>query len=202
MSQVPDATQVPFSTFQEAPGANGTPAQFYAFLSSLSKKMQEKNPEEMSNKQEWKQVIRALADSFLNSLPSPHELPWNAIHESIKLTEVSVTLIDQVTALPQSTALFATEDLGKDVFVLLLKLYMTLDVWVDVSVPPEPDYPSPEELQKKVFGVCVVLLRCLGAGGIVDSEGSSIANEKIRRSFVDGCLELCEGMFCCSDEAH
>ena len=155
--------------------------------------MAEKDPEEMSRKQEWKDLIRALAVNFLGSFPSQQDLPWAAIHETIRLTEVQMSLLGQVATLPQAAVLFGADGLGKDIFLRLLKTCMTLDAWMDVQVPSDPGYPTPEELQSKVLEVCVLLIRCLGGNGIADPEDSTITNWNVQRSFLDGCLRLCEG---------
>lgn len=199
-ARIPDPTPIPFPTFQKAPGENGSPAYFYEFLSNLSTKLDEKDPEEMSRKQEWRHLMRALADNFLNTFPSPQDLPWDAIHESLKLTEVSLTLLGQIASLPGAGFLFSTDNLGKDLFVRLMKNYTILDAWVDMSVPSDRDYPSPEELQSKTLNALVILIRSLASSAILDAQNSTLMSWGLQRVMLNACLGLCEGIvdrLCC-----
>ncbi|TCD67266.1 serine/threonine-protein kinase M1 [Steccherinum ochraceum] len=189
----PVPTPTPFPTFQKAPGVDGLPAHFYDFLTTLSTKIEEGAP-----KQPWVALLKTLSQNFFNVFPSPQEYAWHASHEIIKLTELSLKVLSQILSQPHGASVIMTDNLGKTLFASLVKACTLLDPWVDLSVPPESGYPSPEALRLQAVSTCVLLVRCVGSVPIIDAEVSSIASWELQRVALGACLGLCEELLALS----
>lgn len=140
-SQFPTSSLPP--TFQE----DGEPAQFLDWMQSqMSDLLEDPHLVIKPKRPEWVKTVSNLLTVL--SLPSPTELPWTAMHEQNKFVEVSLTLIYH--AVQRVPSLFAGETvLAQALSSTIIALCATLDLWIDVNVPPEEGYLSPSQLYAK-----------------------------------------------------
>lgn len=186
-------TPLPVPTFQAT--GDPSPAHLLEFLETLSGDLDRRpvRPNSQSNEVlSWTHLVSGLADHFLAYFPTPQELPWSAIHEKIKLTDISLRLIHRATERVE-LLFISSNDLAQNVFSRLLNLCYVLDIWVDVTVPKEDGYPSPEELQRKAVHTIVAVLRSLGGRLNVGSTKKTLLAHKTLKETLSECLACCNG---------
>ncbi|KAI0938155.1 hypothetical protein AcV7_003428 [Taiwanofungus camphoratus] len=184
-------TPLPVPTFQAT--GDPSPAHLLEFLETLSGDLDRRpvRPNSQSNEVlSWTHLVSGLADHFLAYFPTPQELPWSAIHEKIKLTDISLRLIHRATERVE-LLFISSNDLAQNVFSRLLNLCYVLDIWVDVTVPKEDGYPSPEELQRKAVHTIVAVLRSLGGRLNVGSTKKTLLAHKTLKETLSECLACC-----------
>jgi serine/threonine-protein kinase ATR len=191
---IPNSTPFPVATFDSNAG-DGSAKQFLDFLHTLISENLDSDPPlriPATSRGTWVPVIAALSDHFLASLPSHRTVPWNAMHEKVKLVEITLEVVQRVT--DRVDALYAGPgNFASKIFTRLLNLCICLDVWVDVVVPEENDIPTPLQLRQKTVQVAVSVLRCLGSNVVV-AGGSDEHTWKMLRNIVTQCLEVINGM--------
>jgi serine/threonine-protein kinase ATR len=189
---VPNSTPFP-ATFDSNAG-DASPKQFFDFLRNLISENFDGDPSvcrPAPSRDTWVPVITSLSDHFLTPLPSHHAVPWKAMHEKVKLVEITLELIQRTT--DGVTALYAGPgDLAKIIFAGLVKFCGGLAGWIDVEVPQEEGIPTPLELQQKAIQTAVGILRCLG-NKVTSVAGSDEPTWKTLRDILMEGLEICRG---------
>lgn len=191
---IPSSTQFPVPSFQNADLDDASPKQFLAFLRNLV--IQDLNGDPSiripaSGRAGWVTVITELSDHFLASFPSSNVVPWNAMHDKLELIEITLEIIQRVTA--RVDALYSGPgDAAKHLFARLLSLCSSLDFWIDFGVTVEAGIPTPQHLSEKTFSVAVDLLRCLG-GNVMAGGCNDEPTWKILRNILIECLDVSQG---------
>lgn len=174
-----------------------SPDQLYGFLSEICESLLlgrvESDPKRRM--ESFFNISQALVDNFLASFPSPNDmLPWSTLQETRRITTISMRLIQQISGRTEDSQIFSGPGLlGRNVFFRFFSLSSLFDSWVDLQVPPEEGYDSPEELQAKARQTCIAVLRALGNSGKLGPDSETIAGWGELRTILDGCLSLCEG---------
>jgi serine/threonine-protein kinase ATR len=193
---IPNASPFP-PTFDSNAG-DASPKRFLDFLRRLiSQDLSDDSGVRIpaADRDSWVEVITSLSDHFLTPLPSPRDVPWNAMHEKVKLVEIILDLLQRVT--DRVDALYAGPgDLAKKTFVRLVGLCSGLDIWVEVDVLEEEGIPTPSDLRHKAFQAAVGILRWLGSN-VASVGGSEEPTWRILRNILVECLEVSHGMQVC-----
>jgi hypothetical protein len=194
---VPDSTQFPGATF-DTNAEDGSAQGFLEFLRGLIKDNLSSDPPvpiPHANRGTWVPVIVALSEHFLTPLPSHHTVLWDAMHEKIKLVEITFEVVQRVT--DRLDALYAGPgDLAKKIVTRLISMCVGLDIWIDVDVPEEKDIPTPLDLMRKAFQTAVCVLRSLGSTALIPG-GSEEPTWKILRHILLEYVEVGHGQMPC-----
>ncbi|KAI0650475.1 hypothetical protein C8Q79DRAFT_388629 [Trametes meyenii] len=190
-SQLPSSSLPP--TFQE----DGEPAQFLDWMQGQMTDLLNDPQLVLKDKRpEWVKTVSNILTVI--SLPSPVELPWNTMHEQIKFAEVELQLIFH--AARRVPSLFAGElVLVQALFYSITILCTTLDLWTDVNVPAEADYPSPPELYAKAVSTAAALLQAL-MDDVLPEAGPR--ERQIVREVMIRCLKLVNDLMIPSEEVE
>ncbi|KAI0375921.1 hypothetical protein BV20DRAFT_25069 [Pilatotrama ljubarskyi] len=174
-------------TFQE----DGEPAQFLDWMQGQMTDLLDDPQLVLKDKRpEWVKTVSSLLTVL--SLPSPVELPWTAMHEQIKFIEVALMLIYH--AARRVPSLFAGETiLAQALFCTVSILCSTLDLWIDIDVPPEDGYLSPSELYAKATSSASALLQALADEVLPDAGPSA---REVIRALLSRSLELVNNLMC------
>ncbi|OCH94317.1 hypothetical protein OBBRIDRAFT_823598 [Obba rivulosa] len=198
---IPSSTPFPLPTFQTTDGGAASPADLYGFLLKLLAGLDPQEEKHPSRKQSWVQLISSLAENFLSSFPFPHDMPWHAMHEKIKLVEVSLDLISKATELVP-TLFLTPDDFLKILLSRLMILCTTLEAWVETSVASDVGYPNADALQLKAVTTIEKMLGAFGThfkepGGEGESPPAGGALSTVIVEFIgvgEDILVLSEGM--------
>ena len=190
---VPESTPFPVATFDSS-SEDGSAHRFLEFMRGLIKENLSSDPPvpiPHANRGTWVPVIVALSEHILTPLPSHHTVLWNAMHEKIKLVEITLEVVQRVT--DRLDALYAgPSDLAKKIVTRLVSMCVGLDVWVDIEVPEEKDIPTPLDLMQKASHTAVCVLRCLG-GSMSIPAGSDEPTWKTLRHILMEYVEVVHG---------
>jgi serine/threonine-protein kinase ATR len=185
---IPDPT--PFSAAFDSNSGGPTPKEFLVFLRNLI--AQNLDDELASTRTDWVGIIIKLADHFLTPFPSNNDVPWDAMHDKIKLAEITLEVVHRAT--DRVRALYiGPNDLAKKIFTRLLNLCSSLDGWVGVEVPGVEGIPTPLDLRNKSFQTVVDLLRRLGSNVTSVGESDEPTWRQLRNIIVE-ILEVGRGM--------
>jgi hypothetical protein len=145
------------------------------------------------NRQIWAEVITSLTDEFMASFPTPEELPWNALHEKIKLAETALDVLTHITQRTDAAmGFFSSSQFSTRVFAGLFKLCNILDHWMEMEISPEEGVILPSTLRIKTFAVAVAVTRCLG-GSMAVMGRSDGPTWKTLKVILTECLDLVDG---------
>jgi serine/threonine-protein kinase ATR len=188
----------PFPATFDSNAGDASPKQFLDFLRNLISQNLDGDPSvriPATNRETWVTVIVSLSDHFLTPLPSHRDAPWNAMHEKVKLVEITMEVIQRAT--DRVDALYAGPgDLAKRIFASVLKFCTGLDVWVDLEVPKEDGIPTPLDLRQRAVQTAVGILRCMG-NNITAVGGTDEPTWKILRDILTDSLEVSHGAYPC-----
>ena len=138
---------------------------------------------------DWVTTISSVLSVL--SISSPSQLPWHAMHEQIKLTEVCLQLT--LYAAQRVPSLFAGEEvLAQALFTSITILCTTLDLWIDVDPPPEAGYLCPAELYARASTTSAAVLQAVGDEVIPEIGPRS---RQLMRSVIDRCAQLVNGAY-------
>lgn len=186
-SQLPSSAPVP-PTFQE----DGDSANFLAWMQGRVGALTD-SPSLMKkeNRTEWAHTVSGLISVLL--LPGPDELRWEAMHEQVKFTEISLQIIyHAATNVP---SLFAGENLlPQALFVVIAIICTTLDRWIDADPPPQEGYLSPKELYALASSAASAILQGL-ADELIPSAAPT--SRQILKGIIDQCGWIINSEYCC-----
>ena len=145
------------------------------------------------SRREWSSVVASLLPVLL--IPGPDELRWEAMHEQVKLAEVSLLIIYHTSkCIPSLYA--GEENLAQSLFAIIMVMGTTLDLWIDVDPPAQQGYLSPMELYEIACKAASAVLQALGDEVIpaVASKSRQLMKDLVThcRGIVDGTLVATE----------
>lgn len=190
---IPNATPIPFPTFQKGPGEEGRPAHLLEFILDVQKQFDSENWDDPLRIPSWRLIMRAICDNVLPVLPSPQLQIWEANHESIKLTDTCLKFIAYVGSKPQGASIFCSGNSAQIIFARLLRIRSILEEWAEQPIPSTHEYSNPSEMQSRATSACLVILRALGGSTVLDLTQSSIASWEAVRAILNESLGMCEG---------
>ncbi|CCL98247.1 uncharacterized protein FIBRA_00241 [Fibroporia radiculosa] len=192
---IEDSIQAPLPTFHDESG-NATPREFHTFLQTLLERLTSNDPpltRESLDKQ-WCSMVSGLIGNFLSSFSPLDEIPWNAMHEKLSITQTSLEILEVATT--RTEQLFMRpEDFAPSVLNRLIQLCLVLDSWRGITVVKEERYLSPTELQSKTVTTAVAILRSLGGIVVIEPTNKITLPHEILRRILSGCLAISNGAF-------
>lgn len=133
-----------------------------------------------------------LTRKLFDAIRPPDELPWALMHESRLLAEYTLDIIaaamDRIPIILLATG---AKSIAPALFTGLLHMCSIIDLWIDVSPPPEENYTGPQELFDKVVRVSGKILNVLGNLAVVPEIGPS--PREILAGILRRTLELANG---------
>lgn len=188
------STPFPVPSFQNAE-SDASPTQFLGFLKTLVAENLVDSTIRIpsSSRDNWVTIINGLSDHFLASFPVMNAVPWNAMREKLELIEITLEIIQRVTA--RVDAMYsADEDAAKKTFVRLLSLCVALDSWTGVDVNIDDGVLSPSHLRVKAFEAGSGILRHLGEA-VATAGGVEEPPWRIMKSIIVECLGAAQGEY-------
>lgn len=197
MNPTPSSTQ--FSVPQLGNSQSGaTPAEFLEFLRSLPLQYLGDNCRRIpaSDKLTWITIVNGLTDHFLGPFPLPGVVLWNAMQEKGEMIEGTLEVVRRVF-LRVDTIYNDSLELVRKLFVRLLDLCRTMDVWMGTPVQDAIDNQiTPLTLRGRALSVLVSVLRGLGSNNPLPS--GQQPSWMILRDVLKAGLEFCRGKSCSS----
>jgi serine/threonine-protein kinase ATR len=192
MSVVPTST--PFLVPGFDPSRSNTPAQFLEFLRSIiTQYLEDASPRILSSdKNAWVTVLDGLTDHLLRPFPLPNIFLWETMQERVDMAEATLEVIRRVFMRVEGIY-NGSEMFVRKVFVRLLDLCRTLDVWVDVEILSGDQAFTPRFMREKTFGLLVSLLRGLGDNRPPPSDHQYQPSWRTLRELLKECVDVCHG---------
>ncbi|KAI0080859.1 hypothetical protein K474DRAFT_104740 [Panus rudis PR-1116 ss-1] len=184
--------QIPL-TFEVGTHGSECPGDLMDFLNTRLAHLNNLNlkAEGQGSRPMWKQVLQGLTQVTLRRFPSAQEMPWEAMHETIGLTNMGFLVVTALACRRDLNAVFH-DDLSKDLVMRILNVITVLDTWLDESVQDHPQYPSPAELQKTARNTGTTILRCLGTAPAAPDTEYFQPTWSFLRAILDECAALGE----------
>ena len=187
----PASSPLPIPTFQDTDGAS--PKELLSFLQDYVTKLKNDSVRELLDDKRAKSLslLDNLDRDFLQPFPLPHQYSWNSLHEKIKLSEVIFDMLYRM-ARRCGEVLCLHESLAKSIYVKLLNLATSLDVWIDVhDIPLKEGYASPVALYTSCTQAASGMLQALKEGVKIDHAGRP--GWQVLRGIGDECFAVCQG---------
>ena len=154
-SQQPSSSLPIPPTFQD----DGSPALFLAWLEERIANLLDPQLDKQTS--DWTASVAALVPVLFMPSPSESNGVWNALHEQIRLCEISLRLVDH--ALRHVPLLFKDRQILPEVFLMNFTILCTsLDLWIEFDPPPDDEYITPHALYDRTRRVLAEVLQALG----------------------------------------
>lgn len=188
---LPGSSPLPIPTFQDTDGAS--PKELLSFLQDYITRLKKDSTQELLHDKRAKSLslLDSLDGEFLQPFPLPHQYSWHTLHEKIKLSEVIFDMLYRM-ARRCGEVLCLHESLAKSIFVKLLDLATSLDVWIDErDIPLRDGYASPATLYTNCVQAAFGILQAFEEGVKIDHAGKP--GWQILRSVGEECFGVCQG---------